>query len=119
MYKKKPIERRKIKIRNKIILQNKLSLTVYKSNKHTYAQVYNESRNEVITSMSTIDKIFKNEIKEKILTKSEKSKTIGTLLAKILLEKNIKELIFDRSGFKFHGRIKEIANILKNNGIKC
>lgn len=119
MQKKKPIDKRKTKIRKRIILQNKFSLTVYKSNKHTYAQVYNQLRNEIITSMSTTNKIFKNETKDKKITKSEKSKKIGILLAKILIEKNIKELVFDRSGFKFHGRIKEIANTLNNNGIKC
>lgn len=119
MKNKTSIERRKSKIRNKIITQNKISLTVYKSNKHTYAQVYNESRNKIITSMSTTNKIFTNEIKNKNFTKSEKAKKVGIILAKILIEKNIKDLIFDRSGFKFHGRIKEIADSLKNNGIKC
>ena len=115
------LEKKKKKIRSKIKVQQKYRLTVYKSNKHTYAQVYEYDGSIVITSMSTLDNIFKCEIKklEKKLNKTEKANLVGHLLAQKIKEKNINNVAFDRSGFKFHGRVKAIADSIKACGIKC
>ncbi len=113
-------DRRKKKIREKIKKQNKHRLTVYKSNKHIYAQLYKSDGSKVLESMSTINKIFKDKIElENLnnLTKIEQSKLVGNLLAKKMKEKNIDNIVFDRSGFKFHGRIKAVADAIKENGI--
>lgn len=123
MYTNSAISKRKKKIRSKICLQNKNRLTVYKSNKHIYAQLYNSTGTTIITSMSTLDKSFKIEINklqnnEKI-TKTYQAKIVGLLLAKKISEKNITQIVFDRSGLKFHGRIKIIADSIKEYGIHC
>lgn len=119
IYKKTNIEKRKKKIREKIKKKDKYRLTVYKSNKHIYAQLFKNDGSQVLESMSSINKIFREEIKNLTnLTKIDKSKIVGKLLAEKLKEKNLKNIAFDRSGFKFHGRIKAVAEAMIENGIK-
>ncbi len=118
MYTKSACVRRKIKIRKKICKQNKFRLTVYKSNKHIYAQLFNSSGSAVIASISSLDKLFKDTMVNK-LCKTEQANIVGNLLAGILKSKNIYDVVFDRSGFKFHGRIKAVAESIRKNGIKC
>ena len=121
LYKKKNSEKRKKKIRKKIQKkEDKLRLTVYKSNKHTYAQLYKNNGSEVIESMSTLNKLFKEKVKSENLinlTKIDKSKIVGKLLSEKIKNKNFNNIVFDRSGFKFHGRIKAIADAIKESGI--
>lgn len=114
------LDRRKKKIREKIKRQNKCRLTVYKSNKHIYAQLYKSDGSLVLESMSSINKLFKKNIEENKLnnlTKIDEARLVGNLLAEKILKKNIKNITFDRSGFKFHGRIKAVADAIKENGI--
>ncbi len=114
------IKKKQKKIREKIAKQKKNRLTVYKSNKHTYAQLYNSDGTQIITSASTIDKSFKIEALNKKLNKTEQASLVGNIIAKKIINNNIdKTIVFDRSGFKFHGRIKSIANSIKTHGIKC
>lgn len=122
MYITSKIDKRKKKIRHAIKKQFKYRLTVYKSNKHTYTQLYNPDCNLVILSMSTLDKNFKLEISKSkldVLNKVTKSKILAILLAIKIKEMNIKNIVFDRSGFKFHGRIKAVAETINKNGIIC
>ncbi|MDP2763073.1 MAG: 50S ribosomal protein L18 [Enterobacteriaceae bacterium] len=113
------LERKKLKIRKKIKELNALRLTVYKTNKHIYAQVFTFDGSRVITSVSTLDKVFKDRVGNLIITKTEKARIIGTLLAEKAKMNNISQLAFDRSGFKFHGRIKALAESVLENGVKC
>ncbi|HIH2762534.1 MAG TPA: 50S ribosomal protein L18 [Candidatus Azoamicus sp. MARI] len=113
-------DKRKKKIREKIKLQDKHRLTVYKSNKHIYAQLYKYDGSKVLDSMSSVNKLFKQNIELNNLTnltKIEQSKIVGNLLAIKMKQKNINSIVFDRSGFKFHGRIKAVADAIKENGI--
>lgn len=119
MYILSACDRRKTKIRKKISSQNKLRLTVYKSNKHIYAQLFLSDGSKVLASMSSLDKKFKESIVDVKLSKIDKASLVGKLLADVLKSKNILNVVFDRSGFKFHGRIKAVADSIKNNGIKC
>lgn len=119
MYKNSALNRRKIKIRKKIAKQNTCRLSVYKSNKHIYAQLFNSKGSFVILSASSIDKDFKNEVKDNHMTKIDQAFLVGSLLAKKIKDKGIDRVVFDRSGFKFHGRIKAVANAILNNGIFC
>ncbi len=71
--------------------------------------------------MSTLDKEFKSKIKNnmKLLNKIEQANLVGLLLAQKIKDKKIKQVVFDRSGFKFHGRIKAVADSISSNGIIC
>nr|YP_010206544.1 ribosomal protein L18 [Alaria crispa]YP_010206685.1 ribosomal protein L18 [Alaria marginata]YP_010206826.1 ribosomal protein L18 [Alaria esculenta]YP_010207108.1 ribosomal protein L18 [Alaria praelonga]UAX21987.1 ribosomal protein L18 [Alaria sp. PI001]UAX22128.1 ribosomal protein L18 [Alaria sp. PI20]UAX22551.1 ribosomal protein L18 [Alaria sp. TTB000023]UAX22692.1 ribosomal protein L18 [Alaria sp. TTB000026]UAX22833.1 ribosomal protein L18 [Alaria sp. TTB000053] len=93
----------------KIIKGNNLKprLAVFRSNKHIYAQVIDDSCSKTIISCSTLEL----EVKAKCEKTSNKlaSKIVGEIIGKRLLEENIKEIIFDRGKKSYHGRIKELA----------
>ncbi|MGB9680706.1 MAG: 50S ribosomal protein L18 [Minisyncoccia bacterium] len=79
-------------------------LSVYRSLGHIYAQLIDDINHKTLVSASDL------EIQtEKKLTKTEKAKLTGELLGKKAKEKNIKEAVFDRGGFKYHGRIKSLC----------
>ena len=119
MYNSLALMRKKIKIRKKIAKQEKQRLTVYKSNRHIYAQLYMSNGSSIILSLSTLDKEFKEKFGNKKLTKTDQAVSLGFLLSKKINEKGIKQVVFDRSGFKFHGRIKAVADSISNCGILC
>jgi len=119
MYILSALERKKIKIRKTIAKQEKNRLSVYKSNKHIYAQLFKSNGSSVIVSMSSLDKDFKIEMGNKLLNKRDQASLVGVLLSKKIREKGISQVVFDRSGFKFHGRIKAVADSISSNGIFC
>ncbi len=118
-----PIERKKVKVRSKIKNLKSLRLTVYKSNRHIYAQVFTHDGSVVLASASSMDNEFKskylNYIKENKINKTEISKLVGSLLVDRIKKLSINNLAFDRSGLKFHGNIKALAEVINNNNIKC
>ncbi len=87
-------------------------LSVHRSNKYTFAQAINDKKNETIASVSELD------LKEKKGTKTDKAKSLGIVMAEKLKKKKIEELIFDRGSFKYHGRVKALAEGLREGGIK-
>nr|YP_010156547.1 50S ribosomal protein L18 [Laminaria rodriguezii]QQY85087.1 50S ribosomal protein L18 [Laminaria rodriguezii] len=93
----------------KIIKGNNLKprLAVFRSNKHIYAQVIDDSCSKTIISCSTLEL----EVRTKCEKTSNKlaSKIVGEIIGTRLLEENIKEIIFDRGKKSYHGRIKELA----------
>lgn len=92
-------------------------VSVFKSNKYIFAQVIDDEHRKTILSAS--DMISKNKPKEKTKAKkSERAHKVGEALAVKMQEKNIKDAVFDRGGFKYHGRIKSLADGLRKGGIK-
>lgn len=91
-------------------------LNVYRSLEHIYAQVIDDTVGNTIVSASTLDK----EIKEKVDNTSNKeaAKLVGELVAKRAQEKGISQVIFDRGGHIYHGRIKELADGAREAGLK-
>nr|YP_009327050.1 50S ribosomal protein L18 [Pleurocladia lacustris]ANS57610.1 50S ribosomal protein L18 [Pleurocladia lacustris]ANS57754.1 50S ribosomal protein L18 [Pleurocladia lacustris] len=86
---------------------NKPRLTVFRSNKHIYAQVINDYDSTTITSCSTLEVEVKAKC-EKTCNKPA-SKIVGEIIGTRLMKKNIKEIVFDRGKKSYHGRIKELA----------
>lgn len=82
-------------------------LSVYKSNCHTYLQFIDDVNNKVLLAVNSLQKDIKEKI-EKPGTKAGDRK-LGEIAAKKASELGIKDIVFDRSGYKYHGRIKEIA----------
>ena len=92
-------------------------LSVYRSNNHIYAQVIDDIAQTTICSASTIDK----ELKEKSVELSSDCKSssiVGELLAKRAIKQGIKEVIFDRGGNIYHGRVKALAEAAREAGLK-
>jgi len=104
------------RIRKKIIgTKEKPRLTVYKSLKNIYAQLIDDENDVTLLSCSTNNK----ELKEKKLSRNVKSAVVlGEMLAKQAKEKGIEQIVFDRSGYLYHGRIKALAEAARKGGLK-
>ena len=92
-------------------------LSVFRSNNHIYAQVINDYSQQTICAASTIDKELKGE-KDKLSSNCNSSILVGKLLAKRALKKGIKQVIFDRGGNLYHGRVKALADAAREEGLK-
>lgn len=102
--------------RIKISNSKRFRLLVHRSNNHIYAQVLDPLSNHVVVSASTVE----SEVKKQYPNGGtiEAAAYIGQLIAKKSLESQINEVAFDRSGFKYHGRVKALADAARIAGIK-
>ena len=91
-------------------------LAVYRSNNHIYAQVIDDDAQQTICSASTIDKELKEE-SDKLSSNCNSSSIVGKLLAKRAIKKGIKQVIFDRGGNLYHGRVKALADAARDAGL--
>ena len=91
-------------------------LCIYRSLNHIYAQVIDDSRRHTLVSASTLDSEIATEAAGK--KKKEKAGLIGSLTAKRALDKGIKQIVFDRGGYKYHGRVKSLAEAARQQGLK-
>tara|TARA_B100001750_G_scaffold243975_1_gene260315 strand:+ start:1256 stop:1609 length:354 start_codon:yes stop_codon:yes gene_type:complete len=106
-------KRRSKKTRFKIQLKDLHRLTVFRSNQHIYAQVLINNGSEVIASASTNEANTRSENNGNI----EAASKVGKLIAERAIEKGIKEVAFDRSGYKYHGRVKALADAAREAGL--
>jgi len=107
--------RRHMRVRKKIFgTVEKPRLSVFRSEKNIYAQIIDDINSTTLVSASSLDKDF--EIK--IGSNKEAAKAVGMLLAKKALEKGITEVVFDRGGFVYHGRVKELAEGAREGGLQ-
>jgi len=91
-------------------------LCVFRSLNHIYAQVIDDSREHTLTSASTLDPEIKSETVGKV--KADKAELVGFLVAKRALSKGISQVVFDRGGYKYHGRVKALAEAARQVGLK-
>jgi len=91
-------------------------LCVFRSLNHIYAQVIDDSQGHTLASSSTLDPEIQNETNSK--PKTDKSKLVGSLVAKRALSKGIKQVVFDRGGYKYQGRVKALAEAAREGGLK-
>ena len=91
-------------------------LAVFRSNKHIYAQVIDDDAQQTICSASTVDKELKED-KEKLSSNCSSSSIVGKLLAKRAMKKGVKQVIFDRGGNLYHGRVKALADAARDAGL--
>lgn len=91
-------------------------LTVHRTPRHIYAQVLSPSGAEVLVSASSLDKAFAS--KKDKLNGVEIATKVGKLIAKRAKESGIVQLAFDRSGFKYHGRVKALAEAARSDGLE-
>ncbi len=108
---------RHTKIRKKVIgTPEKPRLVVYKSLKNIYAQIVDDTSASTLASSSTIEKDIKGSIGKS--ANKETAKTIGSSIAKKALDKNIKQVVFDRNGYPYHGNIKILADAAREAGLE-
>ncbi|MCY6957376.1 50S ribosomal protein L18 [Clostridium brassicae] len=112
---KKSREKRHLRVRNKISgTAVRPRLAVFRSEKNIYAQIIDDVAGRTLVSASSLDKDFSI----KIGSNKEAAKAVGELVAKKALEKGIEEVVFDRGGYVYHGRVKELAEGAREVGLK-
>lgn len=91
-------------------------LCVFRSLNHIYAQVIDDSRGHTLTSASTLEPEIEGEAAGK--AKTGKAELVGSLVARRALSKGINQVVFDRGGYKYHGRVKALAEAARQAGLK-
>ena len=108
-------ERRKLRIRRKISgTAEKPRLSVFRSAKHIYAQVVDDVAGKTLAHSSTLAKGVKNAEGNK----TDDAKRVGTTIAKALIAKGITQVVFDRNGYLYHGRVRALADAAREAGLK-
>jgi large subunit ribosomal protein L18 len=108
--------KRKQRIRKKLSgSEARPRLSVFRSAKHLYAQIIDDVKGRTLAAASTLS----GEIREKLggLKKSEAAREVGKLLAARAREKGINQVVFDRNGFLYHGRVKAMAESCREHGL--
>ena len=108
--------KRKQSIRKKITGTNERPrLSVFRGHKHTYAQLIDDTKGHTLVFVSTLLPELKEKLKScDTITAAQ---TIGEIIAKKAIEKGYKTVVFDRSGYVYHGRVKALADAARKNGL--
>lgn len=116
-------DKNEIRIKRHQRIRNKVSgtaerprMAVYRSNKHIYVQIIDDVAGNTLCSASTVDKELVSSLDEK--TKKEAAKLVGELAAKRALDKGVTEVVFDRGGYLYTGRVAEVADGAREAGLK-
>jgi len=113
---KSPTERRKARVRRavKAAAKGRARLSVHRSSMHIYAQVIDDEKGVTLASASTMEK----DLRGKSGANIEAAKKVGKLLAERAAAKGVKDVVFDRGRYLFHGRIKALADAAREGGLK-
>jgi len=113
------------RLKKKKALRSKLSgtadvprLVIFRSNRHIYAQVVDDSSDRVLFGGSDQQEEVKKALK-KSSTKSDASVALGKVIADKAKKEGIQKVVFDRNGFKYHGRVKALADAVREAGLEC
>ncbi len=90
-------------------------LNVFRSLNHIYAQIIDDEAGHTLVSASTIDHEIRDEVNGK--NKTEQAKVVGRVVAERALSKGVKLIVFDRGGYKYHGRVKALAEAAREAGL--
>ncbi len=109
--------KRHLRIRKKVKgTPQKPRLAVFKSERHIYAQIIDDTKGHTLVSASTLDKELRQRLSKTYNV--EAAKEVGRLIAQRALSLGIRTVVFDRGGFKYHGRIKALADAAREAGLK-
>jgi large subunit ribosomal protein L18 len=110
-------ERRQKRIRHAIRKKagGRIRLSVFRSGQHIYAQLIDDRKGTTLAAASSLDKELKGKLKS--ASTVEAAKAVGELIAKKAKEAKVKEVVFDRSGYLFHGRVKALADAAREGGL--
>lgn len=109
--------RRKLRVRSAIARKSggRLRLSVFRSSQHIYAQVIDDRQGRTLAAASTVDK----ELREKLKNGADvdAAKEVGRLIAERATKAGVSEVVFDRGGYLFHGRVKALADAAREAGL--
>ena len=110
-------ERRHHRVRAKVIgTLARPRLNVFRSARHMFAQVIDDSKGHTLVSASTLDAEVRSRAKE--LNKRDEAKAVGELIAQRALAKGVKQVVFDRGGYRYHGRVQALAEGSREAGLE-
>lgn len=119
---KPEIDRRKARARRHVHVRKTVNgtperprLNVFRSQSHIYAQVIDDTVGRTLASASTIDAEIREQLKG--MKKTEQARMVGKVVAERALAKEIKQVVFDRGGYKYHGRVKALAEAAREAGL--
>ena len=109
--------KRHFRIRNKVVgTMERPRLNVFRSASHIYAQIIDDSTGTTLISASTLDEAITKTVKT--TGNIAGAKAVGELIAKRALEKGISSVVFDRGGYIYHGRVKQLAESAREKGLQ-
>jgi len=91
-------------------------LAVFRSLKHTYAQVIDDTRGHTLAQAATLEPDIRGQVAGK--NKSSQAELVGDLVAKRAISQGVKSVVFDRAGYKYHGRVKALAEAARKVGLE-
>jgi large subunit ribosomal protein L18 len=119
---KPEIDRRKARLRRRAHIRKRVygtpkrpRLNVFRSLNHIYAQVIDDTVGHTLASASTVDHEIHDDIAG--LTKTDEARIVGRTVAERALSKGVKKVVFDRGGYKYHGRVKALAEAARETGL--
>lgn len=114
---KELFKRRQRRTRFKLarVTKDRPRLSVFRSKNHIYAQVINDKAHHTVIAASTLDKDLQGKLKT--TSNIAAAEEVGKLVAKRAVKAGIKEVVFDRGGYLYHGRIKALADAARSNGL--
>ena len=108
-------KKRHARVRSKITgTAERPRLNVFRSNKHIYAQLIDDTRGVTLVSASTLDQAFEGDSN----SNAEAAAKVGETVAKRAAEQGLKSVVFDRGGYLYHGRVKALAEAARENGLE-
>jgi large subunit ribosomal protein L18 len=110
-------KRRHARVRRSVVgTPERPRLNVYRSLGNMYAQVIDDSRGQTLAAASTVDAAVRGDLAGK--AKTEQAALVGEVLAERSLKAGIGQVVFDRGGYKYHGRVKALAEAARKHGLK-
>ena len=111
-------QRRKKRVRKKVLgTSERPRLNVFRSSRHIYAQIIDDTNATTLVDASSLKKDLKELVQGKEGNRNGAS-IVGESIAKVALEKGIKQVVFDRNGFLYHGRVKALAEAARSKGLE-
>ena len=109
-------KRRHVRVRARVMgTATRPRLCVFRSLNHIYAQIVDDSAGHTLVSASSLDAEIRDKVTGK--KKMESAELVGSLVAQHALDKGIKQIAFDRGGYKYHGRVKALAEAARKAGL--
>lgn len=108
-------ERREFRVRNRVRAAGRPRLSVFRSNKHIYAQIIDDTQGKTLVSASTAEKSSRSD--DANGGNTEAATAVGKLVAERALERGIKEVAFDRGCYRYHGRVQALADAAREAGL--
>jgi large subunit ribosomal protein L18 len=110
-------DRRHKRVRSKVVgTSERPRLNVYRSLNHIYAQIIDDSQGHTLMSISSLDSALRDTLADR--TKTEQAAEVGKVLAERAKQAGITQVVFDRGGYKYHGRIKALAEASREGGLQ-